>query len=316
MQRDVAAKRPPAKPGVIDAIADGLSIALVRPWLLIVPVLLDLYYWVGWRLSVRALTDPIQRWLIDVDSSESAELASRVETAGRSDLLALLSLFAPSLLSGVERSTYYTIRSRPELVPDAWLLDVLLIGAVLGGAMLLMMIYSVPLADAALDRSRSVRALVQAIGWASLRFAGLLAIATGVLLLLLGPVLVATAVLLIVGINASPLIALASMIIGIFAFLILVMAWDAIVVSEVGPLKAVQHGYAIVRAYFWPTIGLVGAWLLMVIGLAEVWLEIADSAPGLLIAVVANAFFASGLAMASMLFYSQRIQTLTPGRTG
>ncbi|MCC6793346.1 MAG: hypothetical protein IT336_16805, partial [Thermomicrobiales bacterium] len=86
-------------------------------------------------------------------------------------------------------------------------------------------------------------------------------------------------------------------------------------VSEVGPIKAIYNGYAVVRAYFWPTVGLVGAWLLIVVGLGEVWLEIADSPPGLLIGVIANAFFASGLAMASMLFYAHRINTLKPERT-
>jgi hypothetical protein len=41
-------------------------------------------------------------------------------------------------------------------------------------------------------------------------------------------------------------------------------------------------------------------------------LKIADSAPGLLIAVIANAFFAGGLAMAGMMFYEGRIRTLAP----
>jgi hypothetical protein len=315
MQRDIAAKQPPVTPGVIDSIADGLSLALARPLLLLLPMLLDLYYWAGWRVSVEALTSPIRRWLLDVDTSESADLAGRLETAGRSDIMSLLSLLVPSLLSGVKRDEFYTFRSRPLFVPDAWWLDVLLLGAVGIGATLLMMIYSVPLADAALDRSRKLSAVLLAIGWAWIRFVGLLAVATGVLLLLLGPVLVASAVLLFVGVDASPLIGLAMLAVGLFAYLILVMAWDAIVVSEVGPLTAIYNSYAVVRAHFWPTVGLVGAWLLIVVGLGEVWLKIAGTAPGLLIGVIANAFFASGLAMASMLFYAGRIQALKPERT-
>lgn len=315
MQRDIAAKQPPVTPGVIDSIADGLTLALARPLLLLVPMLLDLYYWAGWRVTVEALTSPIRRWLLDLDTTESADLAGRLETAGRSDIMSLLSVLVPSLLSGVDRDAIYSLGSRRVFVPDAWWLDVLLLGAIALGATLLMMIYSVPLADAALDRSRKLGAVLRAIGWAWIRFVGLLAVAAGILLLLLGPVLVASVVLLVVGVDASPLIGLAMLAIGLFAYLILVMAWDAIVVSEVGPLKAIYNGYAVVRAHFWPAVGLVGAWLLIVVGLGEVWLEIAGSAPGLLIGVIANAFFASGLAMASMLFYASRIRTLKPERT-
>lgn len=315
MQRDSTVKQAPASPGVIDHIADGLSLALARPLLLLIPMLLDLYYWAGWRVSISALTSPIQRWLLDMDSSESADLAGRLDTVGRSDIMSILSLFVPSLLGGVARDEIYTLGARPSFVPDSWLFDLLLLAVAAIGATALMMIYTVPLADAALNRSRSVGGVIRAIGEAWLRFVGLLAVAIGAMLLLLGPVLVATAVLVFVGVNAQPLIALASLVVGIFAYLILVMAWDAIAVGEVGPLKAIRHGYAIVRAHFWSTIGLVGAWLLIVVGLSQIWLRIGDTAPGLLIGVVANAFFASGLAIASMLFYAHRIQTLAPERT-
>lgn len=315
MQRDVTAKQPPAPPGVIDFIADGLSLALARPLLLLIPMLLDLYYWVGWRVSISSLTGPIQRWLLDMDTTESADMANRLETVGRSDIMSILSLFVPSLLGGVGRDGIYNLGARPSFAPGAWWFDLLLIAAVFLGATLLMMVYSMPLADAALERSRSFGALARSVVHAWMRFVGLLVVAGGVLLLLLGPVLVAAAVLLIVGVNAQPLIALASLVFGIFAYLILVMAWDAIAVDEIGPLNAIRNGYRIVRAQFWPTVGLVGAWLLIVVGLSQVWLEIADSAPGLLIAVIANSFFASGLAMASMLFYAHRIQSLKPERT-
>jgi hypothetical protein len=156
--------------------------------------------------------------------------------------------------------------------------------------------------------------MLRSIAWAWLRFAGLIAVASGVLLLLLGPVLVVATILIVIGVNPGPLLGLASLSVGIFAYLILVMAWDAIVVSEVGPIRAIYNGYAVVRANFWPTVGLVGAWLLIVIGLGQVWLEMAGTAPGLLIGVIANAFFASGLAMASMLFYAHRMHTLKPAQ--
>jgi hypothetical protein len=316
VQRDIAAKQPPAGTGVIDVIADGLSLALARPLLLLVPMLLDLYYWLGWRISVQALTTPIRRWVLDQDASNGVELASQLQQAGRSDASWLFSLLVPSLLSNINRSDVYTVGSRPDLTPGQWWIDILFLIAALLGSALLLMIYAVPLADAALNRSRPLSAVVKAIGTAWLRFLGLVVVSMGIVALLFGPLAVGWVALRIVGVNATPLFSFAAVVLGLVAFLVLwVFAPDAIVVSEIGPLKAIHYSFTVVRAYFWQTIWFTAASLLITVGLGEIWRQIAGTAPGLLIGVIANAFFATGLAMASMLFYASRIQSLKPELT-
>ena len=312
MQRGLAAKEPDRLSGVIDLIADGLSLAISRPFLITLPVLLDLYYWLGWRVSIQSLTSPLRTWVEREEPNDGADLATRLESLGETDVTEILSLFVPSLLSGASRSSVYSFANRPEFAPAHWGLAVtMLLGLALGATMLLV-VYAVPLADAALNRSRPLRATLTAIGRAWLRSLGLHALAIGVALLLTGPMLIGSAALLLVGVDALPLAGFATLVIAVAGFLVWWFAVKAIVVSEVGPLRAVYYGFAVVRSYFWQTVGYTAAWLLITVGLGRLWREIADTAPGLLAGVVANALFAGGLAMAGMLFYETRIRSLRP----
>jgi hypothetical protein len=179
-------------------------------------------------------------------------------------------------------------------------------------ATLLVMVYSVPLADAAIERNRSIAATAGAIvrGW--VRSLGLHVVMIGICAILIGPVIVGAAILQILGIDLLVLVGLAAAVVVLGGMLIWWFAMKAIVVSDAGPLRALYYGFAVVRRCFWQCLGFTAAWMIITVGLGEVWLQIADTAPGLLVAVIANAFFAGGLAMAGMLFYEGRIRTLAP----
>jgi hypothetical protein len=306
---DTAADR---QPGVIDSIADGLTLALARPLLLFLPMALDLYFWAGWQVWLHALTSPVRDWVLTRDQAESADIASSLESLGRSDATQLVALFTPSLLAGSNRSDIYSLSERSVVAPDKGAVALL---ALLGFALLatlVVMIYSVPLADAAVKRNRSLSATMTAIcrGW--IRSLGLHMVMIGIGLILIGPVIVGAAALLIVGVDIQVLVGFAIAAIGLGGFLVWWFAMKAIVVSEAGPLRALYYGFAVVRRYFWQCLGFTAAWLIITFGLGEIWLNIADTAPGLLIAVIANAFFAGGMAMAGMLFYEGRIRALAP----
>ena len=312
MQRDLAANESERQPGVIDSIADGLTLAVARPLLLILPMLLDLYLWAGWRVTFQSLTAPIRSLVIRQDPQGGAEIASRLESLGRSDATQLLAVFTPSLLAGAKRADIYVVHDRPGFAPGYWGVSVLMLLGLMLAAVAIMMIFSVPLADAAVNRTRSVRATLVAIGRGTLRALGLLLLTIGIAMLLIGPVLIGWLALLIVGIDVLLLVGLVLVAASLAGFIVWWFALKAIVVSDVGPLKALYYSVAVVRAYFWQTLGFTAAWLLITLGLGELWLRIADTAPGLLIGIVANAFFAGGLAMAGMMFYESRIRTLAP----
>jgi hypothetical protein len=316
MQRDVATKDQKDQnetPGVIDTIAEGLSLALVRPLLFLLPMLLDLYFWIGPKVTLTALTEPISTWIRDSDASSSVDVADQLDRLGRSDATWLLATFVPSLLSEAPRSDVYELRARSLLNSGSWWLDVPLLIALVLAAGLVLMMYLVPIADAAIARRRSPGQIVSAVGIAWMRFMGLLVLLLAIAMLLLGPLAIASAILLVLGMNITPLLTLVAALMVMFGYLILWFAPDAIVVSQVGPVTAIKYSYAIIRGYFWQSVGLAAASLLITIGLGEIWQRLADQPPGLLLGVIANAFFATGLAVASMTFYANRIPKLIPG---
>lgn len=297
----------PNQSGVIDSLADGLSLAIARPWLLIVPVLLDLYYWVGWSVSVESLLIPIKNWVIRQDQAESGEVASSLVSLSQADATQLLALLSPSLLAGATPNDMYVFAERSQVTPEHWAIAFVFVVAFLTSACLLHAVYAVPLADAAIDRQRSRRLTVKAMMRAWLRIVGLHLAVFAIGALLLGPALIAAIALILVGVDPTPLISFAALVLVAAGFMIWWFALKAIVVGDVGPLHAMRAAFTVVRNSLWQSIGFVGAWLLLTVGLGQVWLEIIESPPGLLIGVIANAFFAGGATMAGMIFLQSRM---------
>ncbi|MGH2535700.1 MAG: hypothetical protein ACRDJW_25890 [Thermomicrobiales bacterium] len=312
MQRPLATSQKSATPGIIDTIAAGLSVALAHPLLMAVPMLLDLYYWIGWRLAPIALTDRLQEIVVDADPADRQQIIDSLHDAGGWDLTYLIAMFVPSMLGGLDRGALYEVWSRPAVTPDQWWL-VCLVGfamiVVAGGAF---MAYAVPLADAAVGRARTVGQIARAVLAAWFRFLGLLVLLIGLVVLVGGPVLIATGIFLAMGINLAPLLGAIAFPLGIAAAIFLYFMFDAIVVLEVGPLRAVYYSFNVVRRNFWPTVGFIMAALVITLGLPEIWARLVDSPAGLFLAVIAHAFFAGGLAMASMIFFNDRLRLWRP----
>ena len=92
---------------------------------------------------------------------------------------------------------------------------------------------------------------------------------------------------------------------------------DAIFLSQVGPLQAVKNSVAVVRTYFWPTVSIVVLITLVLLGMGRVW-EFASeriAKPwGVGLGIFGNAYIASGLVAASMVFYRERIEAVARAR--
>jgi hypothetical protein len=310
MQRNNVATPTEKHPRVIESLADGLSLALARPWLLLVPMLLDLYYWLGWKVSAASLASPIGEWILRQDQAESADVSKGIISLGRADATQLAAALTPSLLAGTPGDNVYSFIERTRLTPDHWAIATLLIAGFLIGACLLHMVFVVPLADAAIDRNRTPRATTSAIVRAWWRSIGLHLTVVGIGALLLGPAMIASLAMIVVGIDPTPLLGIATIGFSAAGFLVWWFALKAIAVNEVGPFRALKYGFMVVRHRLWPVIGFVAAWLLISLGLGQLWLKIAISAPGLLVGVIANAFFAAGVTMAGLIFYRRSIDSI------
>lgn len=321
VQRNAAVQAAAQPPGVIDAIADGLSVVLARPLLMTVPLLLDLYLWLGWKVTIERLTASIQRWLADTNVRDAPSTIDQLERIGRADVMKLLpSVFVPSLLTDADRAKIYTVGGKPVVSPPAWL-DAAMLPVVILAAIAIAIVYTVPIADAAIDRSRSGAAVARAILRGALRLLGAAGLLVGAVMLVAAPLFVGSAVLLVLGADPAALLVA---VLPLVVVAVLLACWfvpDAIVVSEVGPIRAVRNSLSVVRRYFWQTLGLIVASFVIAAGVGGIFTRIADTPPGLLVGAVGNAFVGTGLAIASMGFYASRVDqpaasNSTSSRTG
>ena len=296
-------------PGIFDTIAAAMSIVLMQPLFLILPALLDAYYWLGARLSPEVLTDAVGRWFIRTGGDDGRRLGESLSNNGAgADLTTLIGVFVPSLLGGVNRDGVARLSGERVVRPEEpWLvvatgLLLLLTGLGLG------ILFRVLLTRGVRETSPRIQDLVRAVVVAWLRFLGFLALLVGLLALVLGPILVIGVLFALVGVNLAPLLTLAVLGPIVAAAIFFYFAPDAIVVSEVGPLRAGYLSFNIVRRNFWPAVGFIVVVFVISIGLPLVWTRMLGNVPGVMLALLGNAFVATGLVLAQMRFYYDRLQ--------
>ena len=310
MQTRAVTKQQPEVPGVIDTISDGLTMALTYPLLMTLPVLLDVYYWLGWRLTPAPLTSAIRSWIAETSGTDTQSVRDALDSAGKSDMSTIPAQLVPAFLPGVKRADVYELWSRPLVdLRYWWIVCLVLVGMIVATAGLFAAYY-VPLADVAIGRSRPIWQVPGAVLRTWIRFLGMLALIFGLFLLVLGPLGVLWGVSEAIGIGLGPLLVPIMIVAGLAMLVFLIFTPEAIVVADVGPFRAMYYSVNVVRRFLWQTLGLTAASMIISLGLAEIWQRLAGTPPGLMTAVIANAFFAGGLAMAGMIFFNNRLRLL------
>src|SRR5262249_30188073 len=95
----------------------------------------------------------------------------------------------------------------------------------------------------------------------------------------------------------------------LFATVHLFFSVAAIFVSNAGPLLAIQRSVGLVRRHLWPSVALIVLTWLILAGMGRVWDVLASSLQspyGVVLGILGNAYVASGLIAAGMVFYTQR----------
>lgn len=291
----------PSVSGVIESIADGLSLALTYPLVLLLPIGVDIVLWSGITISPAAL---LQRFPKLDDAADSLGYSA--------DVLPLAALGVPSMLSGAERGQAFEPWSRMTVTPGAWQASALTIAGLVLVSTMLGTMFRVPLAMVIRSRGRSASELGAALLVAWLRLLGLFALVAASIVLFASPVLIGGAIFLAFGVNVLPLISSALIIPAIAAAIYLMFTPEAIVLTEVGPLRAAYLSFNVVRRNFWPTIGFLGSVLLITEGLSVLWRSQIGTPIGLLIGTLGNAFIGAGLGLATMRFYDDRLRRWRP----
>jgi hypothetical protein len=295
---------------VIDTISDGLTMALAYPLLMTLPILVDAYFWLGWRLTPAPLTSPIRRWIDDNNGDDAQATLDALESLGRSDMTTITAQFVPALLPGVDRDRVYELWARPAVDLQHWWIVGLVLFAMILLAAGLFAAYYVPMADIAIGRVRPARRMPGAVMRTWLRFLGMMVLILGLFVLVLGPLGLLWGVSSVVGIGLGALLVPIMILAGLTMVIFLIFTPEAIVIADVGPFRAMYYSVNVVRRNLWQTLGLTAASMIITLGLAEIWQRLASSPPGLMTGVIANAFFAGGLAMAGMIFFNNRLRQL------
>lgn len=316
---------------LIDTVSEGYRAINRRPWLLLAPIALNVFLWFGMQLSLRPLVVSAlglwQRMQIVQPLPEDVQAQyDQWLLLGRMDMrqpLAILNYVPQTLYSlsmpGIGEGAFGMpmLHGQPRLI-DERRTDLIEISTA-GGAVLAFLIINtlaLPLSAAFLtlvaaavrgDRAPFTTMLGR-MGRAALAILGCVGALTGIGLALGLPFIFLAALLVML----SPAL-------GAFVVLLLFMAvfWiriylgfanEAIVVSGVGPLRALHASFNIVRRNFWGTMGLLALTLIIMAGGSVIWQYLATSAVGAIAAIVGSAYLGAGMLAARMAFYRERLR--------
>ena len=314
-------------PGVIDTLSSGFQYINRIWWILVLPFAVDLFLWRGPRIALpnevvaaiqAALGQGAEAASTPVGSSASQpELAALAAQLGDTNVLQLLT---PSI-GGVP-----TLAGA--LGPRGPLLDLTLGWAnlalvsliILAAGVFIGCVYLGAIAQIVRDGRVDLALLANKVGRYWLCLIGFFGLVLGASLAFSVPVgLMAVLASAISGALGSFVLAGGILLgtVGVLAAtLYLFFVPEAVVISGVGPIKAAKNSANIVRRYPGPAIGLILLVTVISAGMQQVWGAVSvtwsggDATVELLgglAGILGNAYVASGLSAAAMVFYKSRM---------
>jgi hypothetical protein len=306
--------------GVIETLSSGFDRVTKRPWLVIVPILLNMATWIGPKLSISRLTGQLLLALpsmaeLDVRYQQSLELAREwlVDIGTSVNVLSILSMGAlglPSLPSSVAPPIrlFWPAQGAIEIPSWPWLLGLtaaLALLSLLIGSFCLSLI-----AQEARDEQLDVAYVVGSTWRAWRRLVALammilvlVAVAAMGISILSGLVMLLSSELASLMLNVSAMVGLwLSVYVGIIFF----FTPRSMVLDDMGIAHALWSSFNVVRHHLFPSIGFILLVNIIQTGLTYIWHALAGSVAGTVLAIAGNAYVGVGLVMASFVFYRDR----------
>ena len=325
----------PQNATLIDSISEGYSAINRRPWLLLLPLLLNVYLWFGPQLSFGPLFNNVHGVLKSIqpgviDQSEMQVLYDQLLANGSVDLRSQITLlnYVPTLRQYIigagdgagNASGLPAIVEPPRLI-DTRRTDTIEVASVGGALLAFVLLNALALAVSALFLAQVGAAVRQPSGGRWLPRAGLGA-ALRVGLAMLGAVGIIVGVILALGlpfmffayllIFLNPTIGLLALellfVVGFWVNIYIGFYREAIVIHDQGPLRAIYTSFNVVRRNFWGTLGFLALSLIVSLGSGVIWYRLLGSTVGLIIAMVGSAYIGSGLLAARMAFFRERLR--------
>jgi hypothetical protein len=327
----LTARREAQPTGVIETLSAGYAAVNRQLWVLMLPVLLNLFLWLGPHVSYSPLVGPAvtratewtrqaavgpRRVIRDADTLTNLEQTRQYVIARSDDVNAFEALVwsplgLPSLdnLPGGDDSLAFV---------SGWGDGVALLVASLGLGLMLGGWFYGGLAGATTGEPGDPLAAFRRIPRGITGVIGLVAV------LICAALLLGVPVVLLIGFTAlvSPPVAVLGgvlLMIGLlFATVHLFFSVAAIFVSNAGPLLAIQRSVGLVRRHLRASVALILLTWLILAGMGRVWDLLASnlqSPYGVVLGILGNTYVASGLIAAGMVFYTQRSEQTPSGTT-
>lgn len=314
----VATSERQARLGIIDALSRGFELAGRVPWVVGLPVVLDLFLWRGPQGSLAPLADRAlnaytrlvtQRGLIDLGAPSPDTLEAVREALSRFNVFVSLALN----LVAVPSSTQARPSMGPVVVsleqPLGALVAFLALEAV---GMALGCFYFGALGHAVRGGAVNLPGLLASVPRFWLRFA-LILLALIALPVTIGlPVGLLLAAVALASVEAAQAIGTLLLVLAqvgaVWLAIYLFFVIDAVAVGDLSARAAVRSSVTVVGRNLWPALGIIGLSFLISQGMFQVWHWMSQNDLGNVVAVVAHAYIASGLATASMVFYWDRVR--------
>lgn len=317
--QNTPAAAPPTLPGVIETLNNGFQTLNRHLYLLLLPVALDLLYWLGPRLTAEPLAQQAVAAIESAAASPAAgpsggqtaqsleALRSVVSGLGSDlNLISLLSavLSLPSWLLGQDVRTPAWMGGRfvAAISSGGDLVNLLLALFVLG--VLVGALFRGLAAQVVRDGQADAVQLGQRLSAYALRFMGL--------------VLGAIIAFVVLGLPLAMLFGLVMLLSPLLGTLLFMAAWawfyvytfftlDALFISELGPLRAILSSITVVRHSTSSTLRLFILIFVIALGMPLVWNALGVSDIAIAVSILGNAYIGAGLILASMIFYRDRI---------
>lgn len=302
--------------GIIDSLSAGYGAVAQKPILLLIPLVLDLFLWLGPRLSIAPIASELATRL-SIAAGETADNSATLFEQNTVEILDSYNLFAalstwplgsPSLLAGndVGRGPFGAAPVIPILGLDAllaWMLALILIGLLVGSFYL-----GLIARWAAGDR-------IRLRGWARIVWLYWARIVALVFVILVGAFFLSVPFFLAVELVATVLAPLAPVVllvgvgVGMWVLFHLFFAPHGILLYGISVQQAIGHSVELVRHYRLSAVGLLVMGVIISLGLTMIWSIPPSESWMRLVAIVGNAFVNTGLVAATFVFYQERTST-------
>lgn len=291
--------------GVIDTLTAGFNTVARKLWLIIVPVILELFFWLGPKLSaapvIASTLRELQSSLGSLEAIPSETQASTQQlldglqqTISRTNLFSLLAwgrLGVPNImgLRPIDPATDHVI----EITGAGQLF--LLQGLLLLGGLFIACFFLGMLGQEVRGEGLRLDVLVRSVPryWLYM-------------VMLFVPLAIALVMASLMSIIVGFLILVA---LAILFWILLYMSFvpEAITMGEATPLRAMFNSFTVVRMFFWPTVGLLLLTNIISGGLGLIWQVLMVNPLGIMTAILLNAYIGTSLTVALFIFYRDRV---------